>query len=303
LLLSVFAVGCSAPIRDHYPIEVTKPLSDDYRRFKKISPPDSTLNYLANIYDEGNNDAFFKALDSIEIIDCTLCKDYEPPYYSLPEYEFEVENDSARVILYVIDAQLKLRSIIVNKMLPRGCYFAFHYPRLVNKEYLFDKSDSLCIIEKIGIKGKRHWRPWSFLSLTQILNCSFAAGDSVISSFKIKSIFSDFFVDYDVIIAISDNEKEYVIISDNHCEIDSTFLHSAIAKIESRNVYELTVKELTNIERLHTRLRSPRGDLELHVDYDSSAIDHSETLIWANGKFVKKIYYSPDICGMFIIAK
>ncbi len=166
---------------------------------------------------------------------------------------------------------------------------------------------SCLIVEKPDLKvlNMKNVNKCLFISIVllivPLLGCSSSTVYIPKSMLKIEYVVTDFFLNYNLIGAKSSDGKKYIIVSAKHCDVDST--NARYKKIESGKLYKFTINEFKNSEPLEIFLRSPRGEGELQIDMDSKNSDSSESLIWANGEFTVKVYYSLDICGMNIIRK
>ncbi len=124
-----------------------------YREIRRVSPPDSVLAFLAELYDMDDKESFYAALDSIEIVNCGFWTNYAPPYIAWPPYEFDVENDSIRVSIILVDNEQKLSKILISKNLTRGHYLI--HSGLFEAIYFRKGVESLFMVERMGNQEKR----------------------------------------------------------------------------------------------------------------------------------------------------
>jgi len=137
------------------------------------------------------------------------------------------------------------------------------------------------------------------LSMFHHMGCSFSKKDHIQSTFEIGIIDSTIFINYVIIEVTSLSGLRYILAIDNNCTIETSELLSKYERIIIGEDYEMRLYEYKNYPSLESSLRSA-PDFEYHISDNPGKEFDRTTLVWANGTFFKKIYRSPELCGLYI---
>lgn len=133
------------------------------------------------------------------------------------------------------------------------------------------------------------------LLLIVLSGCPFSPKSSIKSTFEIVYIDSYFLINYNLVVLKSERGEDYILISPKQCDLDSTEMMN-YRKININKSFDINIIKYNKYPELESSFRVP----EIQIDYSED--DSQENgLIWSWGKFNRKVYYSPEICGLFLL--
>lgn len=136
------------------------------------------------------------------------------------------------------------------------------------------------------------------LLLIALSGCHFSPKSSIRSTFKIIFIDSTQFYNYNIIQLISESGTEYILLSSKQCDLDSTEMIN-YRKININESIDISIIEYNKYPVLESSFRSV-----LNFNYYVTYLDENNqdnALFWSDGKYYKNVFYSPEICGLFLL--